>query len=76
MGIMQPIENGSVVFCQGFEFQASEVTERIVPVNGQRIKVRYYKGICTASKRNDSIRHTGYNGGRYSQYLGTVDWES
>lgn len=54
--------NGDVVFVQGFEFLVSDV--EFAEVGTTRFVVRFV-GTCTDSPRNDSIRNTPYNGGRY-----------
>jgi hypothetical protein len=52
------LQVGDLIFNHGHIFRIAEVRQ---PYPG----VIRYKGICTPSKRNDSIRHTGYNGGTY-----------
>lgn len=42
----------------------ASLTETIENGNGDR--VWYFTGTCTVASHNDSIRRTGYNGGRYS----------
>lgn len=70
---MKP-ENGKVVWNSGHEFLASDVREMVLTnPAGQRIRVAYYTGTCTANPCNDSIRHTGYNGANYSFYLGLAE---
>jgi hypothetical protein len=61
------LKEGCIVYNQGFEFVATEI-EIIKLENGSR--VAYYKGTCTDSPRNKSIARTGFNGGRYSIFLG------
>lgn len=59
------IENGDTVLNYGYEFLVTEVDGgTTLTAHGQR--VWYFTGICTDSPRNNSIRHTCYNGGRYS----------
>ncbi len=53
---------GDVVFNAGYEFT---VTDPTVETNPDGRKVFRYTGVCTASDRNNSIRNTAYNGGRY-----------
>ena len=60
-----PVE-GSRVWNSGHEFIATDV--RLVVIDGRH--VAYYTGVCTDNPCNDSIRHTGYNGGHYSKFLG------
>jgi hypothetical protein len=57
---------GEIVYNQGFEFTAHDVT--VHDVDG--VKVMRYTGRCTASMRNESIRGTGYDGARYGYRVG------
>jgi hypothetical protein len=54
--------NGDVIFNSGYEFR---VTEAAIETTPDGVKVFRYTGVCTDSSRNDSIRKTSYNGGRY-----------
>lgn len=49
--------DAKTVWIQGHEFTVTNVTEH----EGRK----YFIGVCTENKVNDSIRHTGYNGGQY-----------
>ena len=49
----------------GHEFVASNVT--ITP-DGEK-RVMRFTGTCTDNPVNDSIRRTGYNGGRYGWFV-------
>lgn len=53
------MRKGDIRMVSGHEFEAVRVW---VGENG----VTYFEGRCTDSERNNSIRHTGYNGGTYS----------
>lgn len=63
---MRPLpKEGQIVYIHGYEFivrNLSVVDNPNTPGGG---KVCRFTGICTAHERNDSIRHTGYNGGHY-----------
>ena len=59
---MRIIKDGAVVYVCGYEFIVSDVTIEEHPKLGTCV---YFTGTCTADERNDSIRHTSYNGGRY-----------
>ena len=58
----QIVSNGLVVYIRGFEFRVSAV--RVVKAHDESDVVRF-TGTCTDDSRNDSIRHTAYNGGTY-----------
>jgi hypothetical protein len=58
------IVDGDVVNHFGYEFVVSDVKGPEKAPDGHL--VWYYTGRCTASRRNDFIRNTGYDGGRYS----------
>ena len=59
-------DDGQVVMIQGYEFTATEV--RIIQDHGQ--EVLRFKGTCTDNPCNDTIRHTGFNGGTYGHIVG------
>jgi hypothetical protein len=52
------LKDGMVIYNHGHQFTVKNVSE---PLPG----IIRYTGICTASRRNDSIRHSAYNGGTY-----------
>jgi hypothetical protein len=53
---------GSIVRVQGHPMYAHNVR---LEVSSDGTPVVRFDGECTDSDRNDSIRHTGYNGGAY-----------
>ncbi len=58
------LSEGQICYAYGYEFIAvGPITSAIAP-DGKL--TWYYTGKCTESKRNDDIRHTGYNGAHYS----------
>lgn len=68
MKIPTPYAEGQIVFNQGYEFIVTEPRLHKLQPNQPKNGFTHqftYKGICTADKRNDSIRNTGYNGGVY-----------
>lgn len=56
------LKNGDIIYNQGYEFIATDVRRVLLTTGGDAIR---YKGVCTDSDRNNSIRDTGYNGGTY-----------
>ncbi len=56
------LTEGQIVCNQGFEFVATDV--RYFD-EGDGYEHMRYTGVCTDDPRNDSLRHTGYNGGSY-----------
>lgn len=65
---IQPLFEGATVWVQGYEFTVRNL--RIV--NG----VARFTGVCTNNPRNDSIRHTSYNGGTYGGNHLIYSWEA
>ena len=61
------ITEGSLVWIQGHQFIATNVTFETIRRPWGDLLVAYFDGTCTAHKCNDSIRATAYNGGRYSR---------
>jgi hypothetical protein len=59
----QHIFEGAIVNVQGYEFVASDVVwSGEDEEDGPTVR---FTGTCTEDPRNDSIRNTCYNGGRY-----------
>lgn len=57
------LTEGQIVFNQGYEFIATNV--RYYDEGEEGYENMHYVGVCTDDARNESIRHTGYNGGTY-----------
>ena len=57
---------GDTLNVEGFEMTAHAIA---VQTDERGHKVLRFTGRCTANPRNDSIRHTSYNGGRYGWRL-------
>lgn len=60
----QTLTEGMIVYVQGYEFEVHGPISSAVAPDGRT--TWYFTGVCTDSKRNDSIRKTGFNTGRYS----------
>jgi len=58
------LRNGDKIFIQGYLLKVTKL-KRHKDSRGEIIR---FNGVCTQDKRNDPIRHTAYNGGRYGAY--------
>jgi hypothetical protein len=65
--IRTELREGDIVHVQGYQFVASNVTKE--HFRGY-LWVWSFNGTMTDDARNDSLRHTGYNGGRYTWRVG------
>lgn len=68
-GPVTPYLDGDLIWCQGHEFI---VREPRVMIGTDGIPVFRYRGECSTHPCNDSIRHTGYNGGTYGYRVDAV----
>jgi len=60
-----PVHIGQTVMVQGYSFVVADVWSG--EFDGKNLY--RFKGYCTEDKRNDSIRHTAYNGRVYGGLL-------
>ena len=63
-----PVYIGQTVFICGYSFIVADVWSG--ESDGKQLY--RYRGYCTADPRNDSIRHTAYNGAVYGGLLRTA----
>lgn len=57
---------GDIIMNYGYEFTVTEPMVHEATGSHSAFTHQFtYTGICTSSDRNESIRHTSYNGGRY-----------
>jgi hypothetical protein len=60
-----PVHIGQTVYVHGYAFLVVDAWLAVpYPSEGGR-RAAYFRGVCTADPRNDSIRFTSYNGGVY-----------
>ncbi len=72
MSERQMLVEGGLVYISGYEFRVQNL--RIETFPGGELVSRF-EGVCTADKRNDSIRRTGYDGGVYGGNALAYRWE-